>query len=40
MLQEEDIAIELKSQQYVSRCYMRDLEEKQSVILFESKQDD
>ena len=38
MLQEEDIAIELKSQQYVSRCYMRDLEEKQSVILFKSTQ--
>ena len=39
MLQEEDIAIELKCQQYVSKCYMRDLEEKQSVILFESKQE-
>ena len=24
MLQEEDIAIELKCQQYVSKCYMRD----------------
>ena len=39
MLREEDIAIELKCQQYVSKCYMRDLEEKQSVILFESKQE-
>jgi len=38
MLQEEDISIELKCQQYVCKCYMRDLEEKQSVLLFESKQ--
>ena len=39
MLREEDIAIELKCQQYVGKCYMRDLEEKQSVILFESTQE-
>ena len=40
MLREEDIAIELKCQQYVSKCYKRDLEEKQSVILFTFEQDD
>ena len=39
MLQEENIAIELKCQQFVSKCYMRDLEEKKSVILFESMQE-
>ena len=39
MLQEEDIAIELKCQQYVCKSYMRDQEEKQSVLLFESKQE-
>ena len=39
MLQEKDIAIELKCQQYVCKSYMRDREEKQSVLLFESKQE-
>ena len=39
MLREEDIAIELKCQQYVCKSYMRDLEEKRSGILFESKQE-
>ncbi len=39
MLQEEDIALELKCQQYVCKCYMRDWEERQSVLLFESKRE-
>lgn len=38
MLREEDIAIELRCQQYVCKYYMRDLEEKESVLLFESEQ--
>ena len=38
MLREEDIAIELKCQQFVCKCYMRDLEETESVLLFESRQ--
>jgi len=38
MLREEDIAIELRSQQFLCKCYMRDLTEEQSVLLFESKQ--
>ena len=39
MLREEDITIELKCQQYICNCYMRDMEEKQSVLLFESRQE-
>ena len=39
MLREEDIAIELKCQQFLSKCYMRDAAEEQSVVLFESKQE-
>ena len=39
MLREEDIAIELRCQQFVCKCYMRDLAEEQSVLLFESKQE-
>ena len=38
MLREEDIAIELRCQQFVSKCYMRDLSGEQSVLLFESEQ--
>lgn len=38
MLREEDIAIELKCQQFTCKCYMRDLEETESVLLFESRQ--
>ena len=39
MLQEENIAIELKCQQFICKCYMRDLAEQESVLLFESKQE-
>ena len=39
MLREEDIAIELKCQEFMCKCYMRDLEEKESVLLFESKRE-
>ncbi len=39
MLREEDIAIELRCQQFLCKCYMRDLSEEQSVLLFESKQE-
>lgn len=39
MLHEEDIAIELKCQQFLCKCYMRDLAEEQSVLLFESEQE-
>ena len=39
MLREEDITIELKCQQFICKCYMRDLEEKESVLLFESKKE-
>lgn len=38
MLQEKDIAIELKCQQYVSKTYMRNLEGTASVLMFESMQ--
>lgn len=39
MLHEEDIAIELRCQQFLCKSYMRDLGEEQSVLLFESKQE-
>ena len=39
MLREEDIAIELKCQPYVCNSYLRDQEEKQSALLFESRQE-
>ena len=39
MLQEEDISIELKCQQFVCKCYIRDLPEEQSALLFESEQE-
>ena len=38
MLREEDITIELKCQEFLCKSYMRDLSERQSVLLFESKQ--
>lgn len=38
MLREEDIAIELKCQQYICKSYMRNLEGTESVLLFESTQ--
>jgi len=38
MLREEDIAIELRCQQFVCKCYMRDLSGKKSVLVFESRQ--
>ena len=38
MLHEEDIAIELKCQQFLCKSYMRDLSGEQSVLVFESKQ--
>ena len=38
MLREEDIAIELKCQQFLCKSYMRDLSGEQSVLVFESKQ--
>lgn len=38
MLREEDIAIELRSQQFLCKYYMRDLSEERSVLLFESEQ--
>ena len=38
MLQEKNIAIELKCQQYVCKTYMRNLEGTASVLMFESKQ--
>ena len=38
MLREEDIAIDLKCQQYICKSYMRNLEGTESVLLFESKQ--
>ena len=37
MLREEDIAIELRCQQFVSKCYMRDMTGEKSVLLFESE---
>ncbi len=39
MLQEQDIGIQVKYQQFQSKDYVRDLEEKRSVIIFESTQD-
>ena len=36
MLREEDIAIDLKCQQYICQSYMRNLEGTESVLLFES----
>ena len=39
MLREEDIAIELRCQQFHCKCYMRDLNGEWSVLLFESKQE-
>lgn len=39
MLQEQDIGIQIKCQQFESKEYARDQEGKRSVILFESKQD-
>ena len=39
MLREEDIAIELRCQQFHCKCYMRDLNGERSVLLFESKQE-
>ena len=39
MLREEDIAIELKCQQFLCKSYMRDLSGEQSVLVFESKQE-
>ena len=38
MLREEDIAIDLKCQQYICKSYMRNLEGTESVLLFESRQ--
>ena len=38
MLREEDIALELRCQQFLCKSYMRDLDEQQSVLLFESQQ--
>ena len=38
MLREEDIAIELRCQQFLCKSYMRDLSGEQSVLVFESKQ--
>ncbi len=40
MLQEQDIGIQVKCQQFQSKDYVRDLEGKRSVIIFESTQDD
>ena len=39
MLQEKDISIELRCQQFVCKCYMRDLTGEQSALLFESEQE-
>ena len=39
MLREEDIAIELKCQQFLCKSYIRDLSGEQSVLVFESKQE-
>ena len=39
MLREEDIAIELRCQQFHCKCYMRDLNGERYVLLFESKQE-
>ena len=39
MLREEDIAISLRCQQFHSNCYMRDLTEERSALLFESDQE-
>ena len=39
MLREEDIALELRCQQFLCKSYMRDLDEQQSVLLFESQQE-
>ena len=39
MLREEDIALELRCQQFHCKCYMRDLNGERSVLLFESKQE-
>ena len=38
MLQEHDIEIKLKCQQYSCESYMRNEDESESVFLFESKQ--
>lgn len=38
MLREEDIAIELRCQQFLCKCYMRDLNEERSVLWFKSEQ--
>ena len=38
MLQEKDIAIQLKSQSYECKSYMRNLEGTESVLIFKSKQ--
>ena len=39
MLREEDIAISLRCQQFHSKCYIRDLTEERSALLFESDQE-
>ena len=39
MLREKDIALELRCQQFLCKSYMRDLDEQQSVLLFESQQE-
>jgi len=39
MLREEDIAISLRCQQFHSNCYIRDLTEERSALLFESDQE-
>ena len=38
MLNEDNIAISLKSKQYECECYMRNQEETESVFIFQSKQ--
>ena len=39
MLREEDIAIQLRCQQFICKSYMRDLDGEQSVLLFESERE-
>ena len=40
MLREEDIAIQLRCQQFICKSYMRDLDGEQSVLLFEQRKVD
>lgn len=37
MLQEKDIEINLRYQQYACKCYMRNAEETESVLIFENR---